>query len=87
MHPGWAATPGVAKSLPTFNRVLEKRLRDSRMGADTIVWLASASCLENSTGLFWFDRRPRPTAVLPGTKVTAAQRDQLIEYLARTCAV
>jgi NAD(P)-dependent dehydrogenase (short-subunit alcohol dehydrogenase family) len=87
MHPGWAATPGVAKSLPTFNRLLEKRLRDSRMGADTIIWLATARCVEDCSGLFWFDRRPRPTAVLPGTAVSSDQQARLIEYLAQTCAV
>ena len=86
MHPGWAATPGVAKSLPKFNQLLNKRLRDSRMGADTIVWLASASCLEGITGKFWFDRRPRATALLPGTAVSASQRDQLVAWLKRTCS-
>lgn len=86
MHPGWAATPGVAKSLPRFNEVLGKRLRDSRMGADTIVWLASASCLSAETGKFWFDRRPRPTALLPGTAVSAQQRDSLVKWLKQACA-
>ena len=86
MHPGWAATPGVAKSLPKFNQLLSKRLRDSRMGADTIVWLASASCLSGVSGKFWFDRRPRPTAVIPGTAVSPSQRDQLVAWLKRTCS-
>lgn len=86
MHPGWAATPGVAKSLPKFNELLNKRLRDSRMGADTIVWLASASCLDGISGKFWFDRRPRATALLPGTAVSPSQRDHLISWLQRTCA-
>lgn len=81
MHPGWAATPGVEKSLPAFNEKMQKWLRDSRMGADTMVWLASAHAVRHETGRFWFDRKPRPTAVLPGTKVTPAQRDQLVGWL------
>lgn len=81
MHPGWAATPGVARSLPAFNRRLGKWLRDSRMAADTIVWLATSSAVAGDSGRFWFDRRPRPTALLPGTAVSAAERDALIEWL------
>ena len=41
MHPGWAATPGVATSLPRFNRLFQKVLRDSDQGADTLLWLAT----------------------------------------------
>lgn len=81
MHPGWAATPGVAKSLPAFNAKMQKWLRDSRMGADTMVWLASARAPGGETGRFWFDRKPRPTALLPGTRVTAQQRKELIDWL------
>ena len=29
--------------------------------------------------------RPRPTAVLPGTAVSASERDQLVAWLQRTC--
>jgi dehydrogenase/reductase SDR family protein 12 len=61
MHPGWAATPGVARSLPGFNRVMERYLRDSRMGADTVVWLGSSPEVAAHSGKFWFDRKPRPT--------------------------
>lgn len=81
MHPGWAATPGVAKSLPTFNRRLQGRLRDARMGADTMVWLASSPLVAGRSGEFWFDRQPRPKAILPGTAVTLPQRDQLVAWL------
>ena len=82
MHPGWAATPGVAKSLPAFNRRLSRWLRDSRMGADTMVWLATAPATAGGSGQFWFDRLPRPTAVLPGTAVTPAQQQALLAWLA-----
>lgn len=72
MHPGWAATPGVAKSLPAFDRRMQPFLRTPRQGADTMVWLASHPAVaahgEDSTG-FWFDRAQRPDALLPGTAV------------------
>nr|WP_281388663.1 SDR family NAD(P)-dependent oxidoreductase [Litorivivens lipolytica] len=70
MHPGWAATPGVAKSLPAFNKALSSRLRDAKMGADTIVWLAASAELSGSTGGFWFDRQRHPISVLPGTELS-----------------
>lgn len=81
MHPGWAATPGVATALPDFHRKLEGRLRDARMGADTICWLGSTRSLEDHNGLFWFDRQPHPTAVIPGTAVGRPQRDALLRWL------
>jgi dehydrogenase/reductase SDR family member 12 len=84
MHPGWAKTPGVEKSLPTFDRVMRPLLRDSRMGADTIVWLATTKAVEGVSGSFWFDRRPRPTVVFPGTGVSVEQRAALMDWLATT---
>ena len=38
-HPGWADTPGVQESLPTFRRLTSPFLRDAAGGADTTVWL------------------------------------------------
>ncbi|MEM8609142.1 MAG: SDR family NAD(P)-dependent oxidoreductase [Myxococcota bacterium] len=61
MHPGWADTPGVETSLPRFHRVTKPLLRSSEQGADTIVWLCAAPEAAEKTGLFWHDRRPRPT--------------------------
>ncbi len=84
MHPGWADTPGVEKSLPGFYKVTKSRLRDSRMGADTIVWLATSSAVAKESGGFYLDRRPRPTAILPGTEVSAEQRGQLVQWLGET---
>jgi dehydrogenase/reductase SDR family member 12 len=81
MHPGWAATPGVEKSLPAFNRRLQRWLRDPRMGADTMVWLASSQAPLGHSGQFWFDRQSRPTALLPGTAVSPAQRSELLKWL------
>lgn len=84
MHPGWAATPGVSKSLPGFEARMAKYLRDARMGADTIVWLASASEVEGVSGNFWFDRAPHTTSVLPGTAVSSGEREQLWQFLQGT---
>jgi NAD(P)-dependent dehydrogenase (short-subunit alcohol dehydrogenase family)/carbon monoxide dehydrogenase subunit G len=82
MHPGWADTPGVSSSLPTFYRVTKKILRTPQEGADTIVWLAAAREAVSSTGRFWLDRQPHITHVLPGTGVSKEQREQLWTELA-----
>lgn len=67
MHPGWADTPGVRTSLPTFHRVTGPFLRTPQQGADTIVWLAASPDALAGNGLFWLDRRTRRVARLPGT--------------------
>ena len=77
MHPGWADTPGVVSALPAFHRVTEKVLRSPEEGADTIVWLASATEAGRVSGAFWLDRRPHLKHVLPGTRETAAERRKL----------
>ena len=87
MHPGWAATPGVAESLPTFNRVMGPFLRSVEQGADTIVWLGAAPEPAQTTGLFWHDREPRPTHRFPRTREREGDRERLwtsLEDLART---
>jgi dehydrogenase/reductase SDR family member 12 len=65
MHPGWADTPGVARSMPGFHRVTGPLLRTDAQGADTVVWLQAAAEPGHSTGVFWHDRAPRPTHYLP----------------------
>ena len=71
VHPGWAETPGVAESLPTFDRVMGPLLRTPEQGADTLVWLAADDGEPLSTnGRFWLDRRPRPLHRLPTTRRT-----------------
>jgi len=77
MHPGWADTPGVETSLPRFYRVTRPLLRSPEQGADTIVWLGAADEPARSTGLFWHDRRPRPTHLLPWTRETQQERERL----------
>jgi NAD(P)-dependent dehydrogenase (short-subunit alcohol dehydrogenase family) len=80
MHPGWADTPGLARSLPTFKRVVGPLLRSPADGADTLAWLAvdEGAPLEQS-GQFWHDRRPRPLHRLASTRRsdTPAERERL----------
>lgn len=77
MHPGWARTPGVASSLATFSRIAGPLLRTPEQGADTIVWLGGAPEGGATSGLFWHDRRPRPTHLLGLHQETGADRDRL----------
>ncbi|KAK1555670.1 hypothetical protein Q3G72_029762 [Acer saccharum] len=56
MHPGWAETPGVATSLPSFNERFAGKLRTSEEGADTIIWLALQPKEKLVSGAFYFDR-------------------------------
>jgi dehydrogenase/reductase SDR family protein 12 len=87
MHPGWAATPGVADSLPTFYKLTKPLLRTAEEGADTIVWLCASEEAAETTGKFWHDRRPRPTHRARGTRETTEEREALwatLEGLSRT---
>jgi NAD(P)-dependent dehydrogenase (short-subunit alcohol dehydrogenase family) len=77
MHPGWADTPGVATSLPRFRKLTGPILRDAEQGADTAVWLCAADEPGRGTGLFWHDRRPRPTHYLPFTRESEQDRAAL----------
>ena len=86
MHPGWVDTPGVQTSLPTFRRVMGPLLRDPAAGADTIVWLGAADEPARCSGLFWHDRRPRPTHLLPRTREAPADRERLWAELERLSA-
>ncbi len=81
MHPGWADTPGVEKSLPAFHEKTRNVLRTPEEGADTMVWLAAAPEVEDVSGLFWLDRTPRATHVFPGTRETPGERAALWEAL------
>lgn len=83
MHPGWADTPGVATSLTTFSKVTKPILRTPDQGADTIVWLAGADEPGRTTGLFWHDRRPRPTHLFGLNKETLQDRARLWDECVR----
>ncbi len=69
MHPGWADTEGLKRAMPSFRKAIRPIIRSAEEGADTIVWLGAAPEPARTTGLFWHDRRPRPThyRIGPGT--------------------
>ncbi|MEL7060405.1 MAG: SDR family NAD(P)-dependent oxidoreductase [Acidobacteriota bacterium] len=74
MHPGWADTPSVERSLPRFHRLMKGRLRTVHQGADTIVWLAAAAHLAGRSGELFFDRRSAPSHKLPWTRARSTER-------------
>jgi NAD(P)-dependent dehydrogenase (short-subunit alcohol dehydrogenase family) len=80
VHPGWAETPGLGTGLPRFRALTRPILRTAEEGADTTVWVAAAPEPGARTGLFWHDRKPRPTHLLPHTRETAAQRAELWRF-------
>ena len=77
VHPGWAATPGLAASLPGFSRVMRPILRTPSEGIDTLVWLAATEAGASTTGRLYHDRRPRPFDRLPTTRLSGGARRQL----------
>ena len=86
MHPGWADTPGVEESLPTFRKIVGPLLRDAEAGADTMAWLASDDVEPlSSTGGFWLDRKVRPIHRLRSTRRsdTPARRDELWDWVSQ----
>ncbi len=84
VHPGWVDTPGVAGSMPRFRSITRPLLRTVEQGGDTIVWLATDDEPARTSGLFWHDRRPRPTHRLDSTIERPGSRDLLRSYLTRT---
>jgi dehydrogenase/reductase SDR family protein 12 len=82
MHPGWVRTPGIARSLPAFSRLMGPALRAPDQGADTVVWLASADHALLGSGGFWHDRRRRPVYRFPGAKPTAGADRRLWDWVA-----
>ena len=90
MHPGWADTPGVRDSLPTFRKVVGPLLRSPEQGADTLVWLAADDGEPlHTTGRFWLDRRPRSLHKLPNTRKsdTPDRRERLWNWVADASGV
>lgn len=86
LHPGWADTPGVARSLPTFRRVVGPLLRTPAEGADTLIWLAvDDGAPLTQSGRFWLDRRPRPLHRLASTRCsdTPEERERLWSWVVK----
>lgn len=80
MHPGWADTPGVASSLPLFQKLTKPILRDAEQGADTIVWLAATQSAP-AGGRFWHDRVPRPTEYALGKHDAAGSPERIWDWV------
>ena len=83
MHPGWALTPGLERSLPGFRRAMGPLLRDAAEGADTIVHLALAPRADLPTGRLWHDRRVRTAHRVPWTLPGGGETVALWERLVR----
>jgi NAD(P)-dependent dehydrogenase (short-subunit alcohol dehydrogenase family) len=80
MHPGWAATAGVERSLPRFWRFMRHRLRTPEQGADTALWLAVAETAAGYTGKLWFDRQSVSTHLAWWTREGEAERQRLWDF-------
>ncbi|MBG6094984.1 SDR family NAD(P)-dependent oxidoreductase [Nocardioides luteus] len=81
MHPGWADTPGLARSLPAFRTLTRPLLRPAEAGADTAVWLAATEPTPPS-GTFWHDRRRRPTSYRSSTRPGRGETGELWTWAA-----
>jgi dehydrogenase/reductase SDR family protein 12 len=81
MHPGWADTDGVKRSLPRFRKILRPILRDAASGADTALWLAARRPPQPEKELVWFDRAIRPAHVYDRTRVSKDTPQSLVAYL------
>ncbi len=81
MHPGWADTDGVKRSLPRFRKILRPILRDAASGADTALWLAGTRPTQPEHDLVWFDRAIRPAHVYDRTRTTKDTPQSLVAYL------
>ena len=81
MHPGWADTDGVKRSLPRFRKILRSILRDAAAGADTALWLAGTRPAQPEHELVWFDRAIRPAHVYDRTRTTKDTPRSLVAYL------
>lgn len=87
MHPGWADTAGVQRSLPRFRQLFRPILRDARSGADTAVWLAATRPQQASHEAVWFDRKPRPLHVFARTRSGTETPATLVDFLVRQAAL
>ncbi|KAG2495647.1 hypothetical protein HYH03_006247 [Edaphochlamys debaryana] len=80
MHPGWATTEGVQKSIPGFYNLFKDAFRDAAEGADTILYLALQDSSKLERGAFYLDRTPQPKHLtLAGTSYPPEEADRLLE--------
>lgn len=87
MHPGWADTPGVRRSLPGFFRWMRGRLRTPEEGADTAVWLAASEVGGRLSGKLCFDRDVVSTHLLPWTRESEKDRRRFRTLCAQAAGV
>ncbi|KAF9603987.1 hypothetical protein IFM89_039341 [Coptis chinensis] len=88
MHPGWADTPGVTKSLPGFSKALSGKLRTNEEGADTVLWLALQPKEKLVSGSFYFDRAEAPKHLaLAGTSSSHAAINSIVDSLRSLCGL
>ncbi|GAA3193952.1 SDR family NAD(P)-dependent oxidoreductase [Actinocorallia longicatena] len=76
-HPGWVDTPGLAHAIPRFRTLVSPVIRTPGQGADTIVWLCTATPPTRVSGRLWHDRASRPAHYVPWTRETPAARAAL----------
>lgn len=81
MHPGWADTPGVSLAMPKFYDWTKTWLRTPEQGADTVTWLAASKEAAETSGLFWLDRTPHSTSMIPGTRSPPRHQNLLAQKL------
>jgi dehydrogenase/reductase SDR family protein 12 len=86
MHPGWADTDGVKRSLPRFRKILKSILRDAASGGDTAIWLAATRPAQPEAEAVWFDRKLRPAHVYDRTRVSKETPQSLVAWLERELA-
>uniref|UniRef100_M3ZFV9 Dehydrogenase/reductase (SDR family) member 12 n=1 Tax=Xiphophorus maculatus TaxID=8083 RepID=M3ZFV9_XIPMA len=83
MHPGWADTPAVQSSMPSFHAKMQSKLRTEAMGADTVVWLAvSPAAVKLPSGQFFQDRKPVATHLpLASSRSSPQEEEKLLAAL------
>lgn len=81
MHPGWADTVGVRRSMPRFRKILKSVLRTEAQGADTVNWLAAARPDQAQEDVIWFDRKERTAHIYPHTPNSPDTAEDLVAFL------
>jgi NAD(P)-dependent dehydrogenase (short-subunit alcohol dehydrogenase family) len=83
VHPGWADTPGVQTSLPTFRALTRPLLRTPEEGAEGVAWLTISDEVASATGKLFFDREERAKDVVPWTATSDERAAELFALLER----
>lgn len=88
MHPGWADTEGVKKSIPGFHKTFENKLRTVQQGMDTVIWLALSDAESLEPGALYLDREAQVKHLfMAGTHYKPAAVDTLWAELGRMCGL